>query len=224
MAKLPKTNWEYQLGYPVRLVAGVDEVGRGCLAGPVVAAALILPPGLDLGRPPGKPEWLREVADSKMLSPEKRAELAPLIREWALGWGVGYATVEEIDRINIYHASHLAMLRALEAMQRPFDHVLVDGNQTPKNLPVPATAVVKGDQLCLSVAAASVIAKVWRDERMRKYDERFPGYGFAVHKGYSTPAHARALKALGPCDLHRRSVAPVREAAQLAASSSFSLE
>lgn len=138
--------------------------------------------------------------------------LAPLIREWAFAWGLGVATVEEIDRINIYHASHLAMVRALEALARPYDHVLVDGNQTPKGLSRPATAVVKGDQLCLSVAAASIIAKEWRDERMRELDAGYPGYGFAVHKGYSTPAHARALKELGACDIHRRSFAPVRAA------------
>jgi ribonuclease HII len=188
---------------------GIDEVGRGCLAGPVVAGALILPEIIDFERDP----WLREVADSKLLTPEKREELAPKIELWAAAFGVAQASVEEIDRINIFHASHLAMVRAAETALARFGaqkvHALVDGNMLPKSLAVPATAVVKGDLKSLSIAAASILAKVWRDRHMTQLALRYPGYGFEGHKGYSTPAHSRALSELGACPEHRRSFAPV---------------
>ncbi len=216
--RTPSLEIEKRLGFPGVSILGIDEVGRGCLAGPVVAGALLLPETVDFERTP----WLREVADSKCLTPEKREELAPLIEGWARSFGIGVASVEEIDRINIFHASHLAMARAAEnalakagsARKSERFHAIVDGKFLPKNLPCPALAVIKGDMQCLSVAAASVLAKVWRDRFMVELDGELPGYGFAQHKGYSTPVHARALDQLGATPVHRRSFAPV--AARLA--------
>ena len=207
----PTLEWELRLGHPTHAVAGVDEVGRGCLAGPVVAGAVILPATL-LGRRKGAPEWLSEIDDSKRVKPEDRERLAPLIESWAVAWGIGVASVAEIDRLNIYHASHLAMLRALGALAVAPARILVDGNVVPKGLSAPGTAVVKGDQRCLSIAAASIVAKVWRDRQMGELHARYPGYGFAEHKGYSTPRHFEALRRLGPCELHRRSFTPISEA------------
>jgi len=205
----PDLDWEIQVGFPTRLIAGIDEVGRGCLAGPVVAAAVILPAVVD----PAEHPWIMKIGDSKKLTPERREELAPLIEGWALKFGVGVATVEEIDRINIHHACHLAMLRALEEMGPEFQphHILIDGKFIPKELKGRTTAIVKGDDKCLSIASASILAKVWRDRHMATLDEKYPGYAFATHKGYGTPAHQAALKKHGPCDLHRRSFAPVAE-------------
>lgn len=226
-ARSPDLSWERELGYPGALIIGIDEVGRGCLAGPVVAGALILPATVDFESEP----WLRGIADSKCLTPEKREELAPRIEAWAGAFAVAAASVEEIDRINIFHASHLAMVRAAEGALKALRqrvgggvapagleavHALVDGKFLPKNLPCPATAIIKGDLQCLSIAAASILAKVWRDRHMTEQEALHPGYGFSAHKGYSTPAHAEALKRLGACALHRRSFAPV--AAQLQAS------
>ena len=210
MKVAPGLDFERKAGHPSKVVAGLDEVGRGCLAGPVVAGAVLLPSVVDYEAHP----WLSEIGDSKLLTPEKREKLAPLIEGWALACAVGVATVEEIDRINIYHASHLAMRRALENAQLArgvrAQHVLVDGNVIPKDLAAPAaTAIVKGDLKCLSIAAASIIAKVWRDRAMVEADARHPGYFFGVHKGYSTPQHSKALKELGPCAIHRRSFGPV---------------
>ncbi len=207
--RAPDLAWETKFGYPLTYLVGIDEVGRGCLAGPVVAGALILPePGL-------KPEWVSEIKDSKLLGPEDRERLVPLIEGWALSWGIGVASVEEINSINIFHASHLAMVRAaqialqkLGCTQRPI-HGLVDGKFLPKNLPFASTAIIKGDLKCLSIAASSILAKVWRDRRMAELDREFPGYGFAGHKGYATPVHQAALVQLGPCRIHRRGFAPV---------------
>jgi ribonuclease HII len=205
----PDSFHEREAGHPFRVVGGVDEVGRGCLAGPVVAGVAVLPANLA-----DAPAWVAEVADSKLLTAAKRAELAPKLESWLCAFGIGEASVEEIDRINIFHASHLAMARALEAAERrlgqPLAHLLVDGNVVPRGIRVACTAIVKGDQKCLSVAAASVLAKVWRDRLMSELDARHPGYEFRAHKGYSTPTHQRALEALGPCIEHRRSFAPVR--------------
>jgi ribonuclease HII len=183
----------------------------------VVAAAALLPATVD----PKAHPWLGEINDSKCVTPECRERLAPLIEGWVPAFGVGEASVEEIDRLNIFHASHLAMIRALEAAlamarERGVEaagglHALVDGKFLPRGLPCPASAVVKADARCLSVAAASILAKVWRDRRMAELDRRFPGYGFASHKGYATPVHTQALKRLGPCELHRRSFSPVAE-------------
>jgi ribonuclease HII len=203
----PDLEWETRVGYPASLIAGVDEVGRGCLAGPVVAAAVILPAVIDSTTHP----WISKIADSKKLTAEAREELAPLISSWALRSGIGVATVEEIDRINIHHACHLAMIRAIEELgpaHQPI-HILIDGKFVPKELQGRVTAIVKGDDKCLSIAAASILAKVWRDHHMAALDERYPGYDFGVHKGYGTPMHQQALKKLGPCGLHRRSFAPI---------------
>ena len=210
-------SFEREEGFPALIVAGVDEVGRGCLAGPVVAAALIPPKDVDFKRD----EWLAGITDSKLLTPAARDRLAPQLELWAHSYAIGVATVEEIDRINIYHASHLAMRRALEGLNIKSARILVDGNVVPKGLPAPGRAVVKGDQKCLSIAAASIIAKVWRDRRMDELEREYPGYGFANHKGYATPEHQKALKELGPCKIHRTSFRPVREAMQNAQASLF---
>jgi ribonuclease HII len=183
----------------------------------VVAGAVALPLSSDSFSREHYP-WLDEVTDSKCLKPEARERLAPLIEAWAPASGVGIATVEEIDTINIYHASHLAMRRAVEQVVAqlrskglaPVAHVLIDGNALPKNLPAKATAIVKGDLQCLSIAASSIIAKVWRDREMERYETLYPGYGLAVHKGYATPVHSASLKKLGACPIHRRSFAPVK--------------
>jgi ribonuclease HII len=176
----------------------------------VVAAAVILPSDIDYKAHP----WLKNVHDSKLVPEEARLELAPLIEGWALASAIAIATVEEIDRINIYHASHLAMCRAIEKLGA-VDHVLVDGNAVPKALKCAATPIVKGDQKCLSIAAASILAKVWRDNHMNEMEAAYPGYGFARHKGYPTPMHIEALQKLGYCPVHRRSFAPVQHQVQI---------
>lgn len=185
----------------LRLVAGVDEAGVGPLAGPVVAAAVILPPGCEL---PG-------VDDSKKLTAEKRTALVAPIRAAAVAWCIAEATCEEIDRINIYQAGLLAMRRALAGLGVVPEHALVDG-RTVGGLCHPETRIVGGDASELCIAAASILAKVHRDHLMEGLDALHPGYGFAAHKGYGTPAHLTALRALGPCAVHRRSFAPVQEA------------
>lgn len=208
----PSLRYERELGHPSVLVAGMDEVGRGCLAGPVYAAALILPEFEDLASEVKKHRWLARVRDSKLVPVDVREELVPLIERWARAWAVGVASVEEIDKINIFHASHLAMKRAVEGLGLAPARLLIDGNYAPKGFACPITPVVKGDQQCLSVAAASIIAKVARDRKMAELDLVYPGYGFASHKGYSAPVHFEALKRLGPCEIHRRSFSPVAEA------------
>lgn len=189
-----------QLGGAV-LVAGVDEVGRGPLAGPVVAAAVILDPA----RP------IVGLADSKALSAARREALAELIRERALAYAVGRAEVEEIDRLNILQATFLAMRRAVEALTPAAGHVLVDGNRCPPLGGCTVQAIVKGDATVACIGAASILAKVTRDREMVTLDAVYPGYGFKDHKGYGTAAHLRALALLGVTPLHRRSFAPVRE-------------
>ena len=175
-------------------------MGRGPLAGPVIAAAVIL---RDAG-----PEGL---TDSKKLTARRREQLAADIRDCALSWGIGRADVEEIDQMNILRASHLAMQRAVAALSRAPEVVLVDGNLLP-SFPIPAVAVVKGDDRVPAISAASILAKVARDEEMIALAEKYPGYGFERHKGYGTAAHLEALRALGPTAEHRRSFAPVRSA------------
>ncbi len=198
----PTLEEEYRVGYPVLLVAGVDEVGRGCIAGPVVAGAVVLPGLVDYKTDP----WLLEVTDSKLLVASARERLAPLIIAWALSSAVGLATVEEIDQINIFHASHLAMTRAIQALPVRPQHLLIDGKFLPKTgLIAPASAIIKGDLKCLSIACASIIAKVWRDHLMFALDQEYPGYGLAQHKGYPTPEHARALQKNGILKIHRKS-------------------
>lgn len=207
----PHLRWEKKFGFPARTVLGVDEVGRGCLAGPVVAAAVALPLDASFRKYP----WLKEVADSKLLSPEKRQELAPQIERFALASSIASASVEEIDDINIFHAAHLAMVRACEDVKRSLGHqisqILIDGKFLPEEFKQggQATAIVKGDTHSLSIACASILAKVWRDHEMAENDVLYPGYGFSNHKGYSTPEHQESLRQKGPCGIHRRSFAPV---------------
>jgi ribonuclease HII len=182
----------------VLLCAGVDEAGRGPLAGPVVAAAVILDPD----RP------IRGLADSKVLTPERRAVLAALIYERAHSCAVGLAAVDEIDAINILHASMLAMRRAIEALAVAPEEVLVDGNRCP-DIAFRVRAIVKGDRDVPSISAASILAKTARDAMLVELDREYPLYGFARHKGYATPEHLAALALHGPCPAHRRSFAPV---------------
>lgn len=176
------------------LVCGVDEAGRGPLAGPVVAAAVMFAPGT----------VIEGIADSKALSEAKRELLADRIREHALSFAVAEASVKEIDTINILQASLLAMRRAVEQLDPLPGHLLIDGNKTFPHA-IPATAIVKGDALCFSIAAASILAKTVRDAMMRDLDKLYPHYGFAAHKGYATRAHIEALQAHGQCPQHRRS-------------------
>jgi ribonuclease HII len=179
---------------------GSDEAGRGPLAGPVVAAAVILDPRQPI-------EGLR---DSKQLNPAQRDRLAVTIQSRARAWSVALATVEEIDRLNILNASLLAMQRAIETLDPAAEFAVIDGNQLPR-LAIPASAIVDGDALHPAIAAASILAKTHRDALMRALDVDFPGYGFARHVGYGTPEHLACLRRLGPCAAHRRSFLPVRE-------------
>lgn len=188
-------------------VAGVDEAGRGPLAGPVVAAAVILEPARPI---PG-------LADSKTLTAQQREELEALIRDRACAVAIGEASVEEIDALNILQATMLAMQRAVEALRPVPELVLVDGNRLPR-LRVPGEAIVKGDATVPAISAASVIAKVHRDRLCEALDRAWPAYGFRVHKGYPTAAHLDVLARLGACPAHRRSFAPVRAALQRAGS------
>lgn len=183
------------------IVAGVDEVGRGPLAGPVVTAAVILPEQIDL---PG-------LTDSKKLTKNKRELLAVSIRKQALAWSMGEASVEEIDRLNILHATMLAMQRAVAGLALTPNEVLVDGNRAP-DFGIPARAVIGGDGLEPPISAASIIAKVARDQLMSDYAEQYPGYGFERNSGYPTKQHRDALIELGVTPIHRRSFAPVRNA------------
>lgn len=175
-------------------IAGVDEAGRGPLAGPVTAAAVILPPGL----------FIAGLNDSKKVPPVRRRELAAIIKKESLAWGIGWVSVKEIDNLNILAASRWAMWRALTALTIRPDHVLIDGLQLP-GLGIPQTPLAGGDALSASIAAASILAKVARDELMVAYDAVFPGYDLAGNKGYPTRSHREALRRLGPCNLHRRS-------------------
>lgn len=188
----------------LRLVAGVDEVGRGPLAGAVVAAAVILDPA----RP------IAGLADSKKLTEARREALAPIIQEYALAWALGRAEVEEIDSLNILQASLLAMRRAVLALQVAPEFALIDGNRCPQ-LPCPAEAVIKGDSRVAAISAASILAKVARDREMFLLDAQYPGYGLAQHKGYPSKAHLGALEALGVSPLHRRTFGPVRRLLEL---------
>jgi ribonuclease HII len=193
-------------------IAGLDEVGRGPLAGPVVAAAVVLPRGFSHNG----------IKDSKLLTAKQRESLAPVIRAQAQSWGIGVVEVEEIDRINILKATLLAMAKAFAALRPPPDFLLIDGNQQipgemlgiwnrTTGTPPQQKTIVKGDRLCLSIAAASILAKVARDEMMIELDAHYPQYGFAGHKGYGSAAHLEALRRFGPSPVHRRSFKPVRE-------------
>ncbi len=180
-------------------IAGVDEVGRGPLAGPVVTAAVILC------------EPIEGVTDSKKLTPLKRKKLAMIIRERALCYAYGRAEVDEIDQLNIHYATLLAMKRAIEGLSICPQKAMIDGLYIPQ-VAMPCEAIVKGDSLIAEIGAASILAKVLRDEEMVEMDLLYPGYGFSSHKGYPTEFHRNALQKLGPCDIHRRSYAPVAAA------------
>lgn len=188
--------WEIEQTWADRgfhAICGIDEAGRGPLAGPVCAAAVILPERLDI---PG-------LNDSKKLTDKKRRELFPIIEEQAIAFGLGWASQEEIDEINILQATFLAMSRAVEQLKIRPDLALVDGNRAPA-LDLPVETVVQGDSLSASIAAASVLAKVSRDDVMLRMAEEYPGYGLEVHKGYGTKAHYEALRKFGPSPIHRR--------------------
>jgi ribonuclease HII len=185
----------------VVMVAGVDEAGMSPLAGPVAAAAVVL-----------KPDWRAPgINDSKQVSPERRAELALLIKREARAWAVAFVEPDEIDRLNIYWAGIAAMRRAVEALGVTPDHLLIDA-RTLRDVPIEQTRIVKGDERSLSIAAASILAKTERDARMLEHDRLYPGYGFARHKGYPVREHVAALQQHGACPIHRRSFGPVREA------------
>ncbi len=183
---------EELFGQGIELICGIDEAGRGPLAGPVCAAAVILPPHLEI---PG-------LDDSKKLSDKRRRELMPVIKEKAVAWGIGFASHGEIDEINILQATFLAMERALRNLEVKPNFALIDGNRE-KDFGLPVKTVVKGDSLSANIAAASVLAKVTRDDLMEAMAVDYPGYGFEIHKGYGTKAHYGALTELGPCPIHR---------------------
>lgn len=187
--------WEIENGYfadGIQLICGVDEAGRGPLAGPVCAAAVILPPNCEI---PG-------LNDSKKLTDKRRRELVPIIKEKAVSYGIAFATEAEIDAINILQATFLAMERAINQLSVKPELALIDGNRE-KDFGIPVRTVVHGDSLSASIAAASVLAKVTRDDLMLEMAEKYPEYGFEVHKGYGTKAHYAALEAVGPCPIHR---------------------
>ena len=195
--------WEYEKsakekGY--QWIAGTDEVGRGPLAGPVVAAAVILPENADL---PG-------INDSKKLSEKQREYLDTLIKEQAVAWTIASLNENEIDQLNILEASRLAMKNAVSGLSQPADFVLVDGLANPR-IALPSEAIVKGDSRSISIAAASIIAKVYRDRLMDEYDKLYPGYGFAANKGYPTEEHLKGVTEQGPCPIHRMTFRPLSE-------------
>lgn len=205
----PIEDESYSRGF--NCIAGIDEAGRGPLAGPVVAAAVVLPRQFKVD----------EVRDSKLLTVMQRERLAPVIKANAISWGLGIVDVQEIDRFNILKAALMAMAQACQSLAPAPDLLLIDGNQTipveffdlarASRLPAPRqSAIVKGDRICRSIAAASIIAKVARDQIMIELDATYPQYGFAGHKGYGSAAHLEALRRHGPSPAHRRSFAPVR--------------
>lgn len=195
---------ELEIPYQGIYLAGVDEVGRGPLVGSVVTAAVILDPE----------QPISGLNDSKKLSEKKRELLFHEIQQKALAWHIAECSVEEIDRLNILHATMLAMQRAVEGLQPSAEFVLVDGNRCPE-LPCPSMPVVKGDARHAAISAASILAKVYRDRQMAELEQQYPGYGFAKHKGYPTKQHFAALQALGPTPEHRRSFRPVQQCLDL---------
>jgi len=182
-----------------RTLVGIDEVGIGCLAGPVVAAAVILNPA----------NPINGITDSKKISEQKRKILADQIMANAVDWAIGQASVSEIDQHNILRASHLAMQRAYGDLKSDVTLVLVDGNKSPY-FPVESKAVIKGDETVLAIGAASIIAKVFRDDLMEELGKKYPAYDFERNKGYPTKSHMQTLRAIGPCEQHRNSFAPVK--------------
>jgi len=190
-----------------RLIAGIDEAGRGALAGPVVAAAVILPQSPDF-------PWLKSVRDSKELPPARRESLFDLIKQEAIAIGVGIIAPQTIDVIGILNATKIAMCQAVEQLSCPPDFLLIDYLRLPQPR-ISQKPIVRGDKLCLSISCASIIAKVTRDRIMVELDQHYPGYGLAHHKGYGTREHVSCLHQRGPSPIHRHSFAPVREAAQI---------
>ena len=203
MSQLPNLDHENELqaqGY--ELIAGIDEVGRGALAGPVVASAVIL-------THPGSLLWLGLVRDSKELDSRKRESLFDLINKEAVAVGVGIVPSQVIDSVNILKATKLAMMQAVEKLPKQPHFLLID-RVTLSQCPIPQRGITRGDKLCLSIACASIIAKVTRDRIMEEFDQIYPGYGFAQHKGYGTEEHISCLQKLGPSPIHRLYFAPVR--------------
>jgi ribonuclease HII len=214
MAERPNLSHEDELtshGYD--LIAGVDEVGRGALAGPVVASAVILPQSTIL-------PWFGLVRDSKELSSKKRECLFDLINKEAVAVGIGIVLPQTIDSINILKATRLAMMEAIQRLPTQPDYLLID-RLGLSQCPIPQIGITRGDKLCLSIACASIIAKVTRDRIMEKSDQVYPGYGFARHKGYGTPGHISCLRKLGPSPIHRLYFAPVRDIVAIQNSVSF---
>ena len=185
-----------------RLIAGIDEVGRGAIAGPVVAAAVILPFGVNI-------PWLSLVRNSKRLSPRRREYLFELIQQTQITMGIGMVPHTDIDERGIVKATQMAMSKAIDQLPHPPDFLLIDALALPE-ISLPQKSIVHGDQLSLSIACASIVAKVSRDRYMVEQDSLYPDYGLARHKGYATPQHLLSLKQLGPCPIHRKSFAPVR--------------
>ncbi len=205
LPRFPNLDHEIEIksqGY--ELVAGIDEVGRGALAGPVVAGAVILPN-------PASLTWFKLVRDSKELDHKKRETLFDLIVKEALAVGIGVVRPQVIDSINILKATKLAMMQAVEKLPRRPSFLLID-RVTLSQCPIPQRGITRGDKLCLSIACASIVAKVTRDRMMEEYDQAYPGYGFAQHKGYGTGEHISCLRKLGPSPIHRLYFAPVRSA------------
>ena len=202
MTKLPTFDEEARLqARGFRVVAGVDEVGRGALAGPVMAAAVVLTLGTDF-------PWLKLVRDSKQLSPRQRERVFSLVRCAGIPFGLGSVPHATIDEVGIVQATRLAMAQAVEALPSRPDFLLIDALSLPE-VDLPQKGIIRGDQLSLSIACASIVAKVSRDRRMTELDGVYPGYGLARHKGYGTRQHLQCLGRLGPCAIHRRSFAPV---------------
>lgn len=204
--KFPNLTYEQGLGFPTSKIIGLDEVGRGCLAGPVVACAVILPHTTKNFDP-----LLEQIQDSKKLTEKKREALYLPIQSFVKEYSIGSASSEEIDQMNIFQATFLAMKRALIGLKTKASEVLIDGKFAPKDLPqYKFTPVIKGDEKSLSIACASILAKVYRDRLVKEYDLKHPQYFFSKHKGYGTALHLNAIKEHGVLSFHRRSFAPVR--------------
>jgi len=201
-------SYEQKFAKRHKTIAGVDEVGVGPLAGPVVAAAVVFSPKVFASN---TNTWWEEMNDSKKLSHKKREELLKVIVEKSESFSIGTASVEEIDKLNILQARLIAMKRAVENLKKFPSLVLVDGNRMIKNIKAQQKTIVKGDAKVLSIACASIVAKVTRDNLLKNLHEKFPEYGFDVHKGYPTKMHFEKLKQFGPCEIHRKSFAPVKE-------------
>lgn len=206
----PTATLETKLLQTYRLIAGVDEVGRGSLAGPVVSAAVILNP-TKIGQHRSANKWWKAVRDSKTLSARRRGSIAEIIKQHVLDFAIGLALPSEIDELNIHHATLLSMKRAVAQLRPPPEKILVDGRFVIPDVKFSTQAIVGGDARVLSIACASILAKVYRDDLMIEFSRKFPGYGLEQHKGYDTVLHRKKLFAYGPCEIHRMTFAPVRD-------------